>query len=411
MSTQKITCPNCKTEFAIEDALAENLEKQYQDKYRKQLNAWLSKHKAEEEALQKEREKLEQQKRAQQAAIEERVNKRLREEQQRIEKETRENYNAQIKKLKDELNKSRHAELELQQKELDLQKLRHDMKTQEQRIRLQMEKELLNQRDAMEKEARARMQEEYAMKEREYQKQLDDQKRMLEEMRRKASQGSMQMQGEVQELAIEDLLKQEYPFDTIQEVGKGQRGADCLQTVINNRGQKCGIIVYESKRTKNFSDKWIEKLKADRQNSKADIAVLVTRVFPKDMTRFGLKNGVWVCHFTELKSVSLVLREMLIKTQAYRAMQENKGEKMEMLYAYLTSAEFAHTVEQLVSTYQAMQEQLQKEKRAIQKQWALREKQIETMQQSSMQLFGSIQGIAGKSLKGFDPLALLEGDE
>ncbi len=154
-------------------------------------------------------------------------------------------------------------------------------------------------------------------------------------MRRKSEQGSMQLQGEVQELALEELLKAAFPFDIISEVGKGVRGADCIQTVRNNFGQECGKIIFESKRTKDFASDWIEKLKADMRSQGADVAVIVTQALPKDMDRFGEKDGVWICSFAEVKPIVQMLRDGIIKISSALKSQENRGDKMHLLYDYL----------------------------------------------------------------------------
>ncbi len=214
------------------------------------------------------------------------------------------------------------------------------------------------------------------------------------------------MQGEVQELALEELLTKTYPFDEIKEVPKGIRGADCIQNVINSFQQNCGSIVYESKRTKNFSNDWIEKLKQDQIKCKADISVIVTQKFPNGMDRFGQKNGVWICSFNEVKSVSFVLREILIKTHSVKSAEENKGDKMELLYSYLTSNEFVQNINRIVENYDSMIGQLNTEKKAMHKLWATREKQIWVVQENIASLFGSIKGIAGKELNTSSVLEL-----
>jgi len=227
-------------------------------------------------------------------------------------------------------------------------------------------------------------------------------------MKRKAEQGSMQLQGEVQELAIEDLLARIYPFDKITEVPKGVRGADSIQTVINTSQQECGSIVYEIKRTKSFANDWIDKLKQDQITCKADIAVLVTEVLPAHMDRFGEKDGVWVCGFHEVRSLSFVLREMLIRMKSVKMVQENKGDKMELLYHYLTSNEFVQNIKRIVENYDGMISQLNSEKKAMIKIWAIREKQIWVVQENISALFGSIKGIAGNSLDTSEILELAE---
>jgi hypothetical protein len=182
---------------------------------------------------------------------------------------------------------------------------------------------------------------EYQLRTKELEKQIEDQKKLVEEMRRKSEQGSMQLQGEVQELMLEEMLQSTFPFDKIEEVGKGVRGADCIQIVRNQFGNESGKIIYESKRTKDFSNEWIEKLKKDMRSHGADVAVIVTQTFPKDMERFGEKDGVYICTFNEVRSVSLLLRNALLKIADARKSQENKGDKMVMLYDYLTGTEFS----------------------------------------------------------------------
>jgi hypothetical protein len=262
-----------------------------------------------------------------------------------------------------------------------------------------MEKELIERQKEIEDKGRAKERESFQLEKIQLLKQIEDNKKLAEEMKRKAEQGSMQMQGEVQELALEDLLARTYPFDRITEVPKGVRGADSIQTVINASQQECGAIVYESKRTKSFANDWISKLKQDQVTCKADIAVLVTETLPGDMERFGEKDGVWICGFHEVKSLSFVLREMLIKTNSVKMAQVNKGDKMELLYHYLTSNEFVQNIKRIVENYDEMINQLNAEKKAMQKIWAIREKQIWVVQENVSALFGSIKGIAGNSLE------------
>jgi len=244
------------------------------------------------------------------------------------------------------------------------------------------------------------------MKNKELEKKLEDQKKLIDEMQRKAEQGSMQLQGEIQELALEDFLKAQFPFDIISEVPKGVRGADAIQSVINSLQQDCGKIIYESKRTKKFSDEWLEKLKNDQKNQQAEIAVIVTESMPKEMERFGQKNGVWICSFQEIKSLSFVLREMLIKTQSIRVAQENKGDKMEMLYIFLTSTEFRQQVEAIVDGFSQLKSDIDSEKRAMQKIWKEREKQIEKVMNNTIDMYGSIRGIAGNAIGTIQALEL-----
>jgi hypothetical protein len=226
-------------------------------------------------------------------------------------------------------------------------------------------------------------------------------------MRRKAEQGSMQMQGEVQELLLEELLKTSFPFDQISEVGKGVRGADCIQLVRNSLGQEAGKIIYESKRTKDFNQEWIDKLKADMRSQSADIAVIVTQTFPKELDRFGEKDGVYICSFQEVKSVALLLRNAILKIHDTKKSQVNKGDKMSFLYDYLTSNEFSEQWKAVGEGFRQMRSSIQKERDAMEKLWKAREKQLEKVLLNAMHIKGSIEGIAGADAIHLD---LLEDD-
>ena len=241
-------------------------------------------------------------------------------------------------------------------------------------------------------------------------RQKDEQLRQLQEQlqiaQRKAEQGSMQLQGEVQELAIEEWLKEKYPFDTIDEVKKGARGADCMQIVHTRESQNCGKIYYESKRTKDFQKSWIEKFKADMREKGADIGVLVTDVMPSDMQRMGLYEGIWICSFEEFKGLSAVLREQIIKIHHAMKSQENKTDKMSLLYGFLTSNEFKMQIEAIVEAFTTMQSDLDSEKRSMQRIWKQREKQIEKVLDNTINMYGSIRGIAGNAIGNIKALEL-----
>lgn len=404
--TDKIQCPNCAHEFDVEEALSGKLEAQFKAQYERKVAEQAEKFKAERGKLEKEVALFEEKKERENELFKEKLEQRLVKEQEKIEKQTQETYEQQLKALQTENNKRKEENRALKSAEIDLLKRENELKEQAEEMQLNIQKQLLERQKDIEDKARAKEREAMFLKEKEFEKQLNDQKKLIDEMKRKAEQGSMQMQGEVQELALEELLAHTYPFDTITEVGKGVRGADCIQKVVNRRQQLCGSIVYESKRTKNFSNDWIDKLKQDQIQSKADIAVIVTSTFPSDMDRFGEKDGVWICGFHEVKSVSFVLREMLIKTQSVKSSDENKGDKMELLYGYLTSNEFVQNIKRIVENYDGMINQLNSEKKAMHRIWASREKQIWVVQENISALFGSIKGIAGNELETSSVLEL-----
>jgi len=236
---------------------------------------------------------------------------------------------------------------------------------------------------------------EYQLRMREMEKKLEDATRLADEMKRKAEQGSMQLQGEVQEIALEEMLAAAFPFDVISEVGKGVRGADCIQTVRNNFGQECGKIIYESKRTTSFGNEWIEKLKSDMRNLGAEIAVIVTKAMPKEMDCFGIRDGVWICSFGEVKALAAVLRDGVIRVYGAAKSNENKGDKMHLLYDYLTSQEFAEQWKAIREGFMNMKISIQKERDTMERLWKAREKQLEKVLLSAAHVRGSIEGIAG----------------
>lgn len=402
----KIKCPNCAHKFDVEEALSGKLEAQFKAEYERKVSEQAAKFNAERQAFAKETEAFEQKKEKENELFQERLAKHIEKEKEVIQKSTQEFFEQQLEALTEENEKKKTENRELKAAEISLLKRENELKEKAEEMQLYLDKKMLEQQTVLEEKGRAKEREVHMLKEKEYQKKLDDQKKLIDEMKRKAEQGSMQMQGEIQELALEDLLTTSYPFDDIAEVGKGTRGADCVQTVRNAMQQACGKIVYESKRTKNFAGDWIDKLKQDQITAKADIAVLVTETMPSDMERFGEKDGVWICGFHEVKSLSFVLREMILKTHSVKSSQENKGDKMELLYSYLTSNEFVQNIQRIVENYDGMINQLNSEKKAMLKIWAQREKSIWVVQENISSLFGSIKGIAGNALSTSNVLEL-----
>lgn len=339
--------------------------------------------------------------------------------QQTVEQSLRKSISADFENklsLLEEANKDSQEKLKTsRQKELEFLKKEQDLKTREAELELSVQRKLQEERGKLSEELRGLEEQKTAARETEWQlrmkeleKQLDDQKKLAEEMRRKAEQGSMQLQGEVQELALEELLRANFPFDEISEVGKGVRGADCIQTVRNNFGQECGKIIYESKRTRDFSMDWIEKLKADMRSQGALVAVIVTQAMPKDMECFGEKNGVWICSFAEVRALSYVLRDGILKLFTAAKSQDNKGDKMHLLYDYLTSSEFGEQWKAIREGFLAMKQSIQRERDTMERLWKAREKQLEKVLLNAAHVRGSIEGIAGKDAIDVN---LLEDDE
>lgn len=398
MATE-VKCPSCGHPFPIEEVMTEE--------YKKQLRLQMQQYtKQKEDEYRKKDEEFNQRQQQQQLSFEQRLIEEKKKVQLTMEESLRKTISADfetqmqllqnsVRDNEEKLKLSRQKELEFLQKEQSL-------KQREEELQLELQRKLTEQRNELAEQIRKQESEKYNLKDTEHQMrvkelemQLEQQKKLADEMKRKAEQGSMQLQGEVQEVILEELLRTNFPFDMIGEVGKGVRGADCIQTVRNQFGQECGRIIYESKRTNAFSNEWIEKLKKDMRNTGADIAVIVTQCYPKDMDCFGERDGVWICSFEEVKPVAYILRDTVLKLSAVLRSQENKGDKMHLLYDFLTSNEFSEQWKAIREGFMSMRMSILKEREAMEKLWKAREKQLEKVLLSAAHIKGSIEGIAG----------------
>ena len=287
--------------------------------------------------------------------------------------------------------------LEDQKRELEL--------TIEKRVNAAREEDLQAARTRAEEEMRPKL-EEMRLKVVEGEQQRASMEKTIEELKRKAEQGSQQLQGEAQEIELEALLAARFPRDSIDPVAKGERGADCLQRVMGPAGQVCGAILWESKRTKNWSDGWLTKLKDDQRAAKAEACVIVSHALPKGIDSFEWVEGVWVTHPRTAIALAMVLRQTLIELALVRQAGVGRETKMEMVYQYLTGPQFRQRVQAIVDAFRAMQEDLDSEKRAITKQWSKREAQIDRMMQGTVGMYGDLQAIAGKSLQEIEGLEM-----
>ncbi|MDN5212583.1 DUF2130 domain-containing protein [Fulvivirgaceae bacterium BMA12] len=412
MSNHKniINCPNCHFEFPVEDAFFNQAEERIKKEYEKKLIDQAAAFNQQKQALANEREAFEKKKLRENEIFQERLVKKLQEEKLRLKEETASEFQQQIKMLQEENEQKKQENTTLKQKELDLLKKERQLKEEQAELELSVQRELSKKRDELAEEIRKKETEKNELKFKEYEKKLEDQRKHLEEMQRKVEQGSMQMQGEVQELAIEEWLMNKFPLDTISEIKKGVRGADCMQTVNTREKQNCGTIYYESKRTKDFQKIWIEKFKNDIRDKGANIGVLVTDTMPEDMDRMGLKEGIWICTFEEFKGLCFVLRESIIQISNTLVVQENKGDKMTMLYDFLTSNEFRLQIEGIVEGFTQMKQDLEKERRSIQGHWKRRETQIEKVLLNTNYMYSTIKGIAGNAIQSVEALELPDAD-
>jgi hypothetical protein len=399
-----IKCPSCGNRFPMEQAVSE----EYKKELREQMIAFTKK-KEDEHARKlqlQEREfeaKLTEEKRSLQKSLEENIKKNLTQD-----------FENRLKFLQS-ANEQQEAKLfAARQKELDFLKKEQRLLDKEAELQIELQKQLNEERillaeqiSRQEREKSVLKDTEFQMKLRELEKQLEDQKKLADEMRRKADQGSMQLQGEVQELLLEAIIRENFPFDLVEEIRKGAEGADCIQIVRNTSGKECGKIIYESKRARNWNKDWIEKLKADMRNKGADMAILVSQVYPKDMERFGNRDGIWICSYAEVSSVAAVLRNAIMCVADARKSEENKGEKMQMLYSFISGIEFRQQIESIAESFQSMQFSIQREKIQMEKMWKEREKQLQKAFINTVHMYGSMKGILGASVQD---IPLLDGE-
>ncbi len=413
--SNKIICPNCQTPVDVSDVLHAQVEAEYKAKYNTKWKEEVSKLQEEKRKMDEQAATLMKQREDFEATLQQKLKEQLGLQVKQKEQEIR----MQLAQENEESAAAMRRQLDEKQAQLKdyyntktaLEDLRRDKEVLEERLRadfsdkLRLESERIRQEAQKQSEQKARMQ----LDEREHI--INQLKEQLQEAQRKAEQGSMQIQGEVQELAIEDYLKTTFPLDTIDEIRKGARGGDCMQIVNTHTRANCGIIYYESKRTKDFQPQWIEKFKEDIRNQNAQFGVLVTEVMPKGMTRFGLRDGIWICTFEEFKGLSMVLRESVILLNNVSLSQENKGEKMHMLYDFLTGNEFRQQVEAIVEGFTYMKRDLDSEKRAMEAIWKKREKQIQKVLLNTTHMYASIKGIAGNAISEIRLLELSASED
>jgi len=406
----QITCPNCQEVIDVNDVLTHQLEETIRKEFAaKQIEA-RKRIEQLKEALEKDKAAFLENKQKTEDDFQKRLQEQLQQSLLIKEKALKEKIalenSQQFEALNNELNEKSEQLKELNKSKAEIERLKREKNEMEDTIKAEQEK-VFNQKLKEEQERLKKLADDAAeFKVKELKLQLKAQKELTEEMKRKQDQGSMQIQGEVLELAVEEWLTNQFPLDTIEEIKKGANGADCLQIVNTREMQNCGTIYYESKRTKAFQPSWIEKFKNDIRDKNANIGVLVTEVMPSDMERMGMREGVWICTFNEFKGLSAVLRQSIIELSRALVSQENKGDKMEMLYSFLTSNEFRLQIEGIVEGFTQMQDDLNREKNAMKRLWKQRENQIEKVIQNTLGMYGSIKGIAGTAIQEIKLLEL-----
>ncbi len=413
MTEPTITCPNCKTEIKLTESLAAPLIESTRRDYEKRLALKDTDIAKKEESL---REREAAVSKAMQAVDDQVAEKLLLERTKIVSEESKKAKLAlqsdidqkarELAELQEVLTQRDMKLAEAQKAQADLIRQKRELDDARRELELTVEKRVQDGLSVTREQAKKEAEEGLKLKVLEKEQTIASMQAQIEELKRRAEQGSQQLQGEVQELELEAVLRTKFPRDTIEPVPKGEFGGDALQRVMGPLGQVCGTILWESKRTKNWSDGWLAKLRDDQRTAKAEIAIIVSQILPKGVESFDLVDGIWVTNTKSVFSLAVALRHSLIEVASARQALNGQQTKTEMVYQYLTGPRFRHRVEAIVEAFSSMQEDLDREKKAITKQWAKREEQIERVMQSTVGMYGDLQAIAGKSLQEIEGLEL-----
>jgi hypothetical protein len=421
MAEPTITCPNCQTEIKLTESLAAPLIEATRRTFEQRLSCLQAEMAQRENAMSTREAELVKER----EAIDAQVADKLRCARAQIEADAAkraklmlagdiEQKAKQIADLEDVLKQREGKLAEAQKAQAELMRKQRELDDARRELELTVEKRVEEGLEATRAQARKEAEEMLGLKVAEKEQTITSMQRQIEELKRRAEQGSQQLQGEVQELELEALLRTKFPGDVIQPVPKGEHGGDVVHQVVGPMGGACGTILWECKRTKNWSDGWLPKLRADQRTAKAEFSVLVTQVLPKGVDTFDLVDDVWVTHPRAVLPVAIALRYSLVEVAAARKATEGQQGKMEMVYRYLIGPAFRQRVQAIVEAFSSMREDLDREKKAIGRHWAKREQQIEQVMQATVGMYGDLQGIAGKTLGEIDGLewkALAEPDD
>jgi hypothetical protein len=411
MAEPTVVCPQCKSEIKLTESLAAPLLESIRRDYERRLVQKDTDIAKREKTLHEREASLQKQK----ESMDEQVRQKMQQEQVRIAAEEAKKaklefgneLDRKVKEINDlqEVLKQRDTKLaDAQKAQADLIRKQRELDDARRELELTVAKRVQTDLSAAREKAKKEAEDEMKLKVMEAEQTIASMQKQIEDLKRRAEQGSQQLQGEVQELEIESLLSARFPRDTIHPVPKGEFGGDILQRVIGPLGQPCGTILWESKRTKNWSDGWLPKLREDQRAAKAELAVILSQVLPKDIETFGLVDQVWIAHPKVALPVAVALRQTLIEIAGARQASEGQQTKMEMVYRYLTGPRFRQRVQAIVEAFSSMREDLDRERKAITKQWAKREEQIDRVMQATVGMYGDLQGIAGKTLQEIEGL-------
>ena len=383
---ETIKCPSCGESIELSKAMSQDIEKKFKKGHVQELEEVRKTLKEEYEAREEELE-------------------------EKVKKDALKSVTLEITDLKEQLKEKTDCLKDARKQELELRKKQRELLEKEENMELEVTRKLDEERQKILEKATGKFEEEHRLKDAEKDKKLNDMKKQIDELKRKSEQGSQQTQGEVLELDLENILKKSFTHDNIEPVPKGIKGADVLHKVHSPSGQFCGTIVWETKRTKAWSDKWIAKIKEDQRRVKGEIAVILTTVLPKDVRSFAHINGIWVTDYSSMVELATAIRMGLIEVAKTKQAAVGKKEKMEVVYNYLSGSDFKQKVEAIVEAFKAMKEDLEKEKKAFSKSWAKREKQLELVITNTAGMYGDIHGIIGTSLPEIKLLEIESEDD
>ncbi|MDH5479879.1 MAG: DUF2130 domain-containing protein [Nitrosomonas sp.] len=413
MTEPTIICPNCATEIKLTESLAAPLIQATRQEYELKIEQ------KEKDVVKRETELKVQQSAIEKAqkAIDEQVASKLKIE--RIAIIAEETKKAKLAAASDLDTKSkeltelqvvlqqRNIKLEEAQKaQADLIRKQRELDDAKRELDLTVEKRVQASITEVRQKAQQAAEDVLKLKVTEKEEQIASMQRQIEELKRRAEQGSQQLQGEALELAIEEALRTQFPLDSIVPVAKGEFGGDVLQRVVGPTGQACGAILWESKRTKNWSDGWLAKLRGDQRVAKAEFAVLVSNALPKDIETFGQIDGIWITEPRLALPLVIALRQSLIEIANTRLAQVGQETKMELVYQYLTGPKFKHRIEAIVEKFSDMKADLDRERKTMTRLWAKRDMQIQGVIESTVGMYGDLQGIAGRALPEIEGLEL-----
>ncbi|WP_310452344.1 DUF2130 domain-containing protein [Sulfuritalea sp.] len=417
MTEPTITCPNCKTEIRLTESLAAPLIAATRQQFERQLAQKDEDIAKREQGIRDQERKIAEARRTLDEQVADQVAAQLKAERARVvAEESKKAKQAAATELDGKARelaelqavlKSRDEKLaEAQKAQAELIKKQRELDDAKRELELTVEKRVQDGLTEVRSQAKREAEDEQKLKVMEKEQTIAAMQKQIEDLKRRAEQGSQQLQGEVQELELENLLRAKFPFDNIEPVPKGEFGGDVLHRVVSQGGQPCGTMLWEFKRTKNWSDGWLAKLRDDQRTAKAEVAILVSQALPKGVETFEVVDGVWVTHPRAALPVATILRHTLLQVSMARQVSEGQQTKTEMVYQYLTGPRFRQRVEAIVEAFSSMQEDLDKERKAIMKQWAKREEQIERVMGATVGMYGDLQGIAGKSLQEIEGLEL-----